>query len=124
MKSKTDANAIGRDVGRHPWPTYGGVMAAKEPEPVRITNATRGHSNDISRRQRRYLISMAIRTVCFVLAIVFRGGPLMWTFIVASFLLPPFAVVLANAGGSHDPGGPDPFGPDPSRKAIEPPPPD
>jgi len=97
-------------------------MARKEPEAVRITSATPSHSDDISRRQRRYLISMAVRTVCFLLAIGFRGGPLMWVFIAASFVLPAVAVIAANARSSPDPGGPDPFGPDPSRKAIDPPP--
>ena len=96
-------------------------MARKEPEAIRITTVTRSHNEDISRRQRRYLISMAIRTAAFVLAIVFRGTPLMWVFIAASFILPYVAVVAANAGASADRGGPDSFGPDPSRKEIEPP---
>lgn len=94
-------------------------MARKEPEAIRITSATRSHSQDIGRRQRRYLISMAIRTVCFVLAIVFMGGPMMWVFIAASFFLPAVAVVVANAGASPDPGGPEPFAPDPSLRALE-----
>ncbi len=93
-------------------------MARREPEPVRITTATRSHSDDIGRRQRRYLISMAIRTVCFVLAVVFRGmPPLMWAFIIASFVLPYVAVVMANAGSAADPGGPDLF--DPGRRSLE-----
>ena len=96
-------------------------MPRKDPEPIRITTATRSHSDDISTRQRRYLISMGIRTLCFVLAIVFMGVPwLMWVFIIASFLLPYVAVVMANAGASADPGGPEPIGPDPSRKSIGP----
>jgi hypothetical protein len=97
-------------------------MARREPEAVRITSATRSRGEDISRRQRRYLISMGIRTLCFVLAIVFAGEALMWVFIIASFVLPYVAVVAANAGSSADPGGPEPFGPDPTRRAIEPPP--
>ena len=94
-------------------------MARKGPEPVRITSATQGHSADISARQRRYVISMSVRTVCFVLAVVFMNVPvLMWTLIIASFVLPYIAVVMANAGASTDPGGPDPY--DPHRKAIDP----
>ena len=94
-------------------------MARKEPEPVRITTATRGHSADVGARQRRYVISMSIRTLCFVLAIVFMNVPvLMWSFIIASFVLPYIAVVMANAGASTDPGGPEPY--DPDRKAIDP----
>lgn len=117
-----DANAITADVGPSPGQTYCGAMARKETEATRITSATRSHGDDISRRQRRYLASMAIRTVCFVLAIVFRGTALMWVFLAASLFLPYVAVVAANSAGSPDPGGPDPFGPDPSRKALDPPP--
>jgi hypothetical protein len=88
-------------------------MARREPDPVRITSASAGHSVDIQHRQRRYLISMGVRTVCFVLAVVFRHEPpLMWAFVVASFLLPYVAVVMANAGEGPDPGAPpEPFSP-------------
>ena len=87
-------------------------MPRREPEPVRITTATAGHSADIRSRQRRYVISMGIRTLCFVLAVVFRHvPPLMWAFIVASFLLPYVAVVMANAGSSGESGGVDYFDP-------------
>jgi hypothetical protein len=96
-------------------------MARKEPDAVRITTAARSRSADISTRQRRYVISMSIRTVCFLLAVFFAPGALMWVFIVASFTLPYVAVVMANAGVSPDPGGPESFSPDPDRKEIEPP---
>jgi hypothetical protein len=94
-------------------------MARKEPVPVRITTATRSHHDDISMRQRRYLISMGIRTLCFVLAVVSIHHWFMWAFLAASFVLPYVAVVLANAGSSPDPGGPEYFDPDPGRRAIE-----
>jgi len=101
-------------------------MARKDPDVVRITTATHGRSDDIDARQRRYLISMAVRTLCFVAAVavfVTTGqGWLMWALVIASFVLPYVAVVMANAGASPDPGRPEPFGPDPTRKAILPPP--
>ncbi len=78
-------------------------MTRKDPEAIRITSATYGHSADVSARQRRYLISMLVRTVCFLLAVVFAGTFWMWVFIVASFLLPPVAVVMANAQANTDP---------------------
>jgi hypothetical protein len=88
---------------------------------VQITSAARGHSDDIGHRQRRYVISMTVRTVCFVLAVVFRGVPvLMWAFVVASFLLPYVAVVMANAGAPADPGNPEYVDPDLSRPALGP----
>lgn len=94
-------------------------MARKEPEAVRITTATRSHREDIRLRQRRYVISMGIRTGCFVLAVVSIGHWFMWVFIAASLLLPYVAVVLANAASAPDPGGPEYFEPDPDRRAIE-----
>jgi hypothetical protein len=92
---------------------------AREPEPIRITTATRSRNDDINARQKRYLISMGIRTVCFVLAIVCIGHWFMWIFLVASFFLPTIAVVVANSAAAPDPGGPDYFEPDPARRALE-----
>jgi Protein of unknown function (DUF3099) len=98
-------------------------MPRKEPEPVRITTATRSHSDDIGSRQRRYVISMSIRTACFLLAVISMGHWFMWVFLAASFFLPYIAVVVANGGASPDPGGPDAFTPGPdTTKAIEGPP--
>jgi hypothetical protein len=98
-------------------------MPRKEPEAVRITSATRGHSDDVGARQRRYVISMAIRTGCFLLAVVSMGHWFMWLFLAASAFLPYIAVVIANGGASPDPGGPEPVGPpDETHRAIEGPP--
>jgi hypothetical protein len=92
---------------------------AKEPQPVRITTAPRSHSEDVAHRQRRYLISMGIRTLCFLLAVVSIGHWFMWLFIAGSFVLPYVAVVMANAGSAPDVGGPEYFTPDPERRALE-----
>jgi len=67
---------------------------------VRITTASASRNEDIAHRQRRYVISMAIRTVCFVGAIVVGDGWLRWVLIVAAVLLPYVAVVMANAASS------------------------
>ena len=86
-------------------------MVRRQPDDaVRITTATRGHTDDVDARQRRYLVSMGLRTACFVLAIVSMGHWFMWVFLAASFILPSVAVVIANAGATPDPDpGPDPF---------------
>ena len=63
----------------------------------RVANAPVPLDVDISRRTRRYLIQMGIRTVCFVLAIVVPGV-LRWVFLAAAVVLPYVAVLLANAG--------------------------
>jgi len=91
---------------------------AREPEPIRITTATRSHNQDIALRQKRYLISMGIRTLCFVLAIFSMGHWWLWVFVAASFFLPTIAVVIANSNSAPDPGGPDYFEPDLGRRAI------
>jgi hypothetical protein len=64
----------------------------------RITDAQRGLSDDVRSREVRYLVSMGIRTVCFLLAIVVPYWPLRVVLFVAALVLPYFAVVLANAG--------------------------
>jgi len=62
-----------------------------------ITGARRGVSDDVSSRTRRYLISMGIRTVCVILAVVVSGWA-RWVFIVGAVVLPYISVVLANGG--------------------------
>src|SRR5437868_11814494 len=79
-------------------------MRRKEDEGVRITSAQRPRSEDIGGRQKRYLISMAIRTACFILAVVSIGHWFMWVFLVGAVFLPYVAVVMANAGAQTDPG--------------------
>jgi hypothetical protein len=95
----------------------------KQPDPVRITSATRGRSDDIGARQRRYIMSMAIRTVCFLLAVLSMGHWFMWLFLAGAVVLPYVAVVIANAGAAPDPGGPEPLVPDPRARRLEGPPP-
>ncbi len=61
-----------------------------------VTSAPETLHHDQSERMRRYLISMTIRTLCFVLAI-FTSGPLRWSFVLMACVLPYIAVVMANA---------------------------
>lgn len=72
-------------------------MEQKDRRTVAITNAQYGHSADLRHRQRRYLISMAIRTACFVAAVA-TSGAMRWVFVAGAVFLPYIAVVLANAG--------------------------
>jgi Protein of unknown function (DUF3099) len=83
-------------------------MKRRDDASVNITSARPSKSADIRSREVRYLISMGVRTACFVLAIVV-DGPLRWILIAASFVLPYFAVVIANTANRTDPQGPDPF---------------
>ena len=66
-----------------------------------VTEAQRSKSADISYRERRYLIMMAIRVVCFVVAVVVfakGGGWLTAIPAVGAIAIPYFAVVFANGG--------------------------
>ena len=70
---------------------------ADENEVFDITSAPKALSADQASRQRRYLISMGIRTVCFILTILLPS-PFRWIALVGAVTLPYFAVVIANAG--------------------------
>jgi hypothetical protein len=72
----------------------------------RITDAKRSHSDDQHARIVKYSVSMAIRAVCLVLALVVTG-PFRWVFITGAIVLPYVAVVIANAGHEQAPRAPD-----------------
>ena len=69
----------------------------------RITTAAQSRAQDIATRQRRYIISMSVRVVCFVGAVAVGPGWLRWVLVAGAVLLPYVAVVLANgADNRHD----------------------
>jgi len=75
-----------------------------EADPVRITTAAPSHADDLARRRRRYVVSMGIRTVCFVAAVAVGDNWLRWVLVVAAVFLPYLAVVMANAADTRDEG--------------------
>jgi len=90
-----------------------------DPDVVRITDAPISTADEIAARQRRYLLSMGLRTVCFVAAIVVGSGWLRWVLVAAALVLPYVAVVMANAA-SPKVAGTVPEGPGVQRKALPP----
>jgi Flp pilus assembly protein TadB len=62
-----------------------------------ITSAPVRLSTDQSARQRRYFISMMIRTACFILTVLLPS-PFRWFALLGAAILPYVAVVMANAG--------------------------
>jgi hypothetical protein len=69
--------------------------------PIRITTAATSPHADIAARQRRYLIAMGVRTLCFVMVAILaitHAGPewLPWIFVAGALILPYVAVVMAN----------------------------
>ncbi|MGL5810153.1 MAG: DUF3099 domain-containing protein [Nocardioides sp.] len=70
---------------------------------VRITSARASGRQELAARQRRYIVSMTIRTGCFIGA-VFVDNWTRWLLIAGAVFLPYIAVVMANAA---DPGEDD-----------------
>jgi hypothetical protein len=62
-----------------------------------ITAAPTSLTRDQAGRQRRYFISMMIRTGCFILTVLLPS-PYRWFALLGAVTLPYFAVVIANAG--------------------------
>lgn len=78
------------------------VNPHRGPEVHTVTDAPRPMSEDIGHRQRRYLVSMGIRTVCFIGAVLtaMAGAPL-WCvglLVVGALFLPYISVIIANGG--------------------------
>ena len=70
-----------------------------------VTQARRSMSEDITYRQRRYLLMMGIRAICFVIAVVLFVNHLGWLAAipaVGAIFIPYIAVVFANGGREPD----------------------
>ncbi|WP_329115226.1 DUF3099 domain-containing protein [Streptomyces sp. NBC_01465] len=89
-------------------------------EVFRITGARQGLADDVRGRQRRYVISMSIRTLSVVLTVILWNieRPVAIATLVLGALLPYVAVVIANAGRENVPSLPSTFIPAPSRPAL------
>ena len=77
-----------------------------------VTEARLSKSDDIAYRQRRYLIMMAIRAVCFIVAVIMFVNHAGWLTAfpaVGAIIIPYFAVVFANGG--REPSGRERFRP-------------
>jgi len=62
-----------------------------------ISNVGQPLSKDQSSRARKYFISMMIRTLCFILAVILPS-PYRWIALFGAVVLPYIAVIVANAG--------------------------
>ncbi len=90
------------------------------PEVFRITGARRGLAEDVRGRERRYVVSMGIRTISVVLTVI------LWNIerhvaigtLILGAVLPYVAVVIANAGRENAPSLPGTFVPAPTRPVL------
>ena len=79
--------------------------SGRQPSVHLVTQARRSLSDDIAYRQRRYLLMMGIRAVCFVIAVVLFVNHFGWLAAipaVGAIFIPYFAVVFANGGREPD----------------------
>jgi hypothetical protein len=60
-----------------------------------ITDARMANSEEMSARIRRYTITMAFRTACFI-SMIFVHGTFRWVLFAGAVLLPYVAVLFAN----------------------------
>ena len=70
-----------------------------------VTQARRSMSEDISYRQRRYLLMMGIRALCFAIAVILYTNHFGWLAAVpaaGAIVIPYIAVVFANGGREPD----------------------
>ena len=65
-----------------------------------ITDARMGTSEEMSSRIRRYTITMAFRTACFV-SMIFVPGVFRWVLFACAVVLPFIAVIAANQVNQH-----------------------
>ncbi|MEU8843278.1 DUF3099 domain-containing protein [Streptomyces roseus] len=87
----------------------------------RITGARMSLDEDVRGRQRRYVVSMVIRTLSVLATVI------LWNVerhvaivtLIAGGLLPYVAVVIANAGRESTPSLPSHFIPSPVRPALD-----
>ncbi|MDR3083946.1 MAG: DUF3099 domain-containing protein [Streptomyces sp.] len=88
----------------------------------RITGARQGLAADVQGRQRRYIISMSVRTLSVILAATLWNveRPVAIVALVLGALLPYIAVVIANAGRENVPSLPSTFVTAPMRPMIAP----
>ncbi|MDT9592420.1 DUF3099 domain-containing protein [Nocardioides zeae] len=71
---------------------------------VRITTARTAPGEELDGRQRRYIIAMTVRTLCFVGAFLVGPGWLRWVLVAGAVFLPWFAVVAANVTSQESDG--------------------
>ncbi|OEU88487.1 hypothetical protein DB35_19600 [Streptomyces abyssalis] len=89
-------------------------------EVFRITGARQSLADDVRGRQRRYVISMLIRTLSVLLTVLLWNvqRPLAVVTLVVGALLPYVAVVVANAGRENATSMPSSFVPTHTRPAL------
>lgn len=88
-----------------------------------VTEARPSRSAEIGQRERRYLVMMGVRVVCFVITVVMFLNHAGWLTIIpaaGAIALPYFAVVVANTRGPARPTGFRPYRPSLPERYVPP----
>jgi hypothetical protein len=93
----------------------GHAHLTEQDDVVLVTDAARSRVEERDERVRRYLWSMAVRTLAFILAVWLLRGWEQWVAIAISLVLPWIAVTVANAGPKRQEQDPAFFVPPPNR---------
>ena len=72
-------------------------MGFFRPPATVVTTAGQSRREELRRRELKYVLTMAVRVVLFVLAATLFHGVLRWIAMLLSLVLPWLAVVVANA---------------------------
>lgn len=94
------------DIGAEPQESYGArfdVMGGGSGGTV-ITDAQTSKSQELTGRIRRYTITMAFRTACFI-SLLFVHGYLRWVMFACAVFLPYVAMIFANQANQRKKGG-------------------
>lgn len=92
--------------------------------PILVTTAPKSPRDEQRDRTRRYLVTMAVRLVCFVAAVVLYGVGFRLVAalaVIGSLVLPWVAVIVANAGPKPDLGRPSLYAAATPRELDDPP---
>jgi Protein of unknown function (DUF3099) len=90
-------------------------MRRRRDAPVLITSAATSRPEEIRGRERRYVISMLFRAVCFILAVVAFHGWLRFVAIAIALITPWVAVIVANGGPARQRASPPAYAGEPAR---------
>jgi Protein of unknown function (DUF3099) len=103
------------------WLSHHG--ADRGPQAHLVTEARESRSAEIGQRERRYLVMMGIRVVCFVITVVMFLTHAGWLTIIpaaGAIALPYFAVVVANSRRQTTASGFRPYQPNLPERYVPP----
>jgi len=97
--------------------------SARRDQAYLVTEAHLSRSAEIGQRERRYLVMMGVRVVCFVITVVMFVNHAGWLTVIpaaGAIAIPYFAVVIANSRGPAGATGFRPYRPNLPERYVPP----